>query len=145
MPKTSTNDTIAGLKRVVDWLIDHPDLPITRVDYASNDVIELTLESGGYELLAAAVRAATTVEDPEITVADASTDDAARQWCQLLISGWIRGNSALPPIRVVVAGICFDKAATALRNSLGTPPIPGEHIWDTTADHLRSLLPGGDR
>lgn len=142
MPKSSTSQTVAGLRRVIDWLTQHPELPVARVDYASNDVIELTLESGGYELLAAAIKAADSIDEPEISVADASTDpDAPRQWCQLLVSGWLPAGNNTRAVRAVIAGICFDRAAVALRNSLGAPPIPGERIWDTTGEHLASLIP----
>jgi hypothetical protein len=140
MPETSpVSHVVASLRRLARWLDDHSDLPFARVDYASNDSVELTLESGGYEMLTAAFKASDSLSDVEISVADASSIDGQRHWCQLTVTGQIVLGGAT--LRVIVAGICYDDAADALRNSLGTPSIPGEHWWDITSDHLHSLLP----
>jgi hypothetical protein len=146
MPKSATAvpDPLTGLHRLARWLDEHhADIPVTRVEYASNDGVELTLESGGYEMLAVALRAAQTLVDPEIVVADASSIGGERHWCQLTITGDLVFDDDPATLRVVVAGICYDDAADALRNSLGCPAIPGEHWWSTTGEHLRSLLPAG--
>jgi hypothetical protein len=140
--KHGVSDVVAGLRRLVRWLDDHADLPFERVDYASNDAVELTLRSGGYEMLTAAFRAFEALSDPEIAVADSASIDGQRHWCQLTVTGLITAYRT-DPIRAIVAGICYDDAADALRNSLGTPAIPGEHYWDITGDHLASLLPAG--
>jgi hypothetical protein len=148
MPKTSTSvfesspPTIAGLRRVLEWLDEQSDIPFARIDYVANDRVELTLESGGYEMLAAAFDTFESLSDAEIAVVDSSSINGQRHWCQLTVIGWTAVHTDTP-IRITVAGICFDEAADALRNSLGTPPVPGEHWWDITGDHLRSLLPAG--
>lgn len=149
MPKSPTAvseasvETVIGLHHLVHWLDDHhADIPIARVEYATNEGAELTLESGGYEMLAAALRAAEALSDPEIAVVDSWSIDSQRHWCQITVTGdLILDDDAV--LRVVVAGVCFDAAADALRNSLGTPSIPGEHWWNVTSAHLHSLLPAG--
>jgi hypothetical protein len=115
MPKTSTTNTIDGLRRVVDWLAEHPDLAVAEVDYASRDGVELSLHPGGYDVITAVANIADTLTATTITVADASPPDRARDCCQLLVTGWTAS------VNVTVAGIC----------------------WITTAQHLRSLLPVG--
>jgi hypothetical protein len=148
MPKSPTAvseasvETVIGLHHLVHWLDDHhADIPIARVEYATNEGAELTLESGGYEMLAVVLRAAEALSDPEVVVADASSIDGQRHWCQITVTGDLIFDGGA--IRVGVVGVCFDEAADALRNSLGCPSIPGEHWWEITAGHLHSLLPAG--
>lgn len=145
MPKTAETPpaahTIAGIRRLLNWLENHRDIPFVHVDYASNDYAELTLESGGFEMLAAAVTAARSLDDTEITVVDASSLDGQRHWCQLTVTGLTAADTDTP-IRITVAGICFDEAADVLRNSLGAPPIPDESMWwGIPTEHVASLLP----
>jgi hypothetical protein len=149
MPKSPTAaseaavETVIGLHRLVRWLDDHhTDIPVARIEYATNEGAELTLESGGFDMLAVTLRAADELVDPEIVVADASSIDGQRHWCQLTVTGDLVFDDDTA-IRVTVAGICYDDAADALRNSLGTPSIPGEHWWNVTSEHLHSLLPAG--
>jgi hypothetical protein len=141
-PQTMSGTT-AGIRRLLRWLDfnAHTGIPFASVDYVGNDSVEMTLISGGYDVLAAAITVSEALSDSEIAVAADSSLDGQRHWCQLTITGAIGvGEDALD---VIVAGICYDEAATALRNSLGTPPIPGEKTWPTTVDHLASLLPPG--
>ena len=150
MPETSTptptsttpQRTIAGLRQVLRWLEEHTDLPLARIDYASNDSVELTLDNGGYDLLTAALQAAQLLSDPEIGVAGSVPFQGQHHWCQLTVIGWAATDTE-NPIRVTVGGICYGNAAAALRSSLGAPAVPGEPWWDITTEHLASLLPAG--
>lgn len=129
----STTRVCDGLRATLEWLTEHPHIPISRVDSACGDCTELELESGRFELLAAAADVADALTHAEITVElSASTG----RWCALTITGGLDGHE------ITAVGIAYDQAASALLTSLGTPPLPGDPTWPTTADHLRGLVAG---
>ncbi len=135
------------LRQFLGWLTDNPDLPIDEVYFNGNaDVVnaDVVLKTGQLDTVAAIADAADILTNPVITVAtDEGSDEDSRRWCQLSVTGLLSDGQGAPEILVV--GICFDAAAATLLNSLGAPPVPNERYWTTTADHLRSLLPAGDR
>jgi hypothetical protein len=133
----STAQVRDGLRRVLEWISEHPHIPITRVGSVGGACAELDLDlaSGRFDLLAAAADVADALIDATITVEIAPMSG---RWCVLTIAGH------LDSYEVTAVGIAYDQAATALLTSLGVPPLPGAP-WNTTADHLRGVVAGAAR
>ncbi|MGH3985912.1 MAG: hypothetical protein ACRDTZ_01160 [Pseudonocardiaceae bacterium] len=135
MPNNTTVRLRDGLRAVLDWITEHGDLPIVNLDYLSPNAVELTLESGRFGLLTAAANAADALTHSTITV---TVPDLGR-CCVVTVAGRLPDS----PLEITLAGVAYDEAVPTLLASLGTPPIPGDQTWDTSAEHLRGVAEAG--
>jgi len=136
-PFAAAGTLVKGLRWLLDWATQHPNIPTEQVYLADDGTVEVQLSPGGFEALGALADLADELPGSVIEVRDTGGRAAS-----VTASG---GVGATGGPEVVIDAWIYDAAKDALLTSLGDPNIPDPVVWRTSAEHLRAVAAGGAR